>query len=195
MKINKFPRPFPAYCIQKSAFSSEETEKIIDLEDLQKFAKGTVGVSQEQNNKIRDSQISWLHHDQNSDWLFQKFAFLTSQANYEYFMYDIDGFDAFQYTKYSTEEHYDWHIDLMTGSPYFEWERKISASIMLSDPSEYGGGEFELIPHGNINSPIKEKLQKGDVVYFASWMPHKVHPVTSGVRKTLVAWIMGKRQL
>lgn len=195
MKVKKFPKPFPAFCILKNAFSSEEIEKILDLEDLQNFAKGSVGTEHSVDTNIRDSQISWVVQDNNSDWLFQKFAFYVSQVNYDHFMYDIDGFDTFQFTKYSTEEHYDWHIDLMMGSPYFEWERKISASIMLTDPSDYGGGEIEIVAQGNFNGSVKEKPNKGDIVFFASWMPHKVHPVTSGIRKTLVAWIMGKRQI
>lgn len=73
------------------------------------------------------------------------------------------------------------------------YERKISASIMLTDPKKYEGGEFELITNGNIEEPFVVKPNKGDVIFFASWMPHRVRPVTSGVRKSLVCWVMGER--
>ena len=65
---------------------------------------------------------------------------------------------------------------------------------MMSDPSEYEGGELEICINGNIDKPIKLKPEKGDIVFFASWMPHRVAPIISGTRKTLVTWVMGKRE-
>ena len=108
-------------------------------------------------------------------------------------MYDIDGFESFQYTVYKskTKQHYDWHID--SGNTYQKYERKISASIILSDPSKYEGGEFECVLNGRVDEPFIGKPNKGDVIFFSSWMPHRVRPVTSGIRKSLVCWVMGAR--
>ena len=106
-------------------------------------------------------------------------------------MYDIDGFDSFQYTKYKNKQHYNWHFDCFT--EYHVYERKMSAVILLSDPSKYGGGELQIVTDGNIEKPVSIKPPIGSVIFFASWMPHRVVPVKSGVRKSLVAWIMGKR--
>jgi PKHD-type hydroxylase len=107
-------------------------------------------------------------------------------------MYDIDGFESFQYTVYKSKDkqHYDWHVD--AGNLSTPYERKISATIVLTPPEKYEGGEFEIVMDGQVASPQLLKPEAGDVIFFDSRMPHRVRPVTSGVRKSLVAWVMGK---
>jgi PKHD-type hydroxylase len=192
--IQKYNKILTQYCVINNVFNDEEVDRIIDLEDLQKFAKGKIGGSDSEGvilESTRDSDVMWINHDPSSDWLFSKFASLVSNVNGDFFMYNIHGFDMFQYTVYRKNEHYNWHIDM--GHMSTNFERKISASIILTDPKKYDGGEFDLITNGNIEEPITLKPNKGDVVFFASWMPHRVRPVTSGVRKSLVCWVMGER--
>lgn len=188
----KYNRQLHQYCIVEKYFSDEEVEKIIDLEELQQFSEGKVGSGDPKvNKKTRDSEISWLVLSNESKWVFDKFSSLVGKVNYDHFMLDIDGFDSFQYTKYKPKQHYNWHYDADLG--YATWERKISATVLLTDPEKYNGGEFEIVVNGNIEEPLSFKPTKGSVIFFASWMPHRVAPVKSGVRKSLVAWVMGKR--
>lgn len=193
--IPKFYKHLPQFCHVNSVFSSEEVDKIIDLEDLQRFTQGYVGAGGDGvvSKEARNSDVCWINHDESSDWLFGKFAQLTAQVNQDHFLYDIEFLESFQYTVYRGDDnqHYNWHLDSFDS--YTPTERKISASIMLSDPDTYEGGELDIIINGVVNKPVTLKPQKGDVVFFASWMPHRVRPVTSGVRKSLVAWVMGKR--
>jgi PKHD-type hydroxylase len=192
--VQRYIRQLNRFCVATKAFSDEEVEKILDLEDLQKFRKGSVGtgVVGQVNKKTRDSDVMWVMHDQNSDWLFSKFSQLTSMVNYDHFMYDIDGFESFQYTVYKSKDkqHYDWHVD--AGNLSTPYERKISATIVLTPAEKYEGGEFEIVMDGQVGSPQLLKPEAGDVIFFDSRMPHRVRPVTSGVRKSLVAWVMGK---
>jgi PKHD-type hydroxylase len=194
-KVQKYAKRLEQYCITSQVFTDEECDKIIDLEDLQKFQRGQIGGNGDGklNKKARDSDIMWIMHDQNSDWIFQKFGALLSQVNYDHFMYNIDGFDNFQYTVYKAKnkQHYDWHMDMDINSS--NYIRKISASIMLTDPKDYGGGEFQLVPHGRVDDPVVLRPKRGEVIFFSSFMPHRVAPVTSGVRKSLVCWVMGER--
>jgi PKHD-type hydroxylase len=189
----KYIRPLPQFSINESYFTPEEVEKIIDLEELQTFSEGKIGSTGDgkTNKDYRDSEVSWLFPSPESKWLFDKFSWLMAQVNHANFMYDIDGFDSFQYTKYKNKQHYNWHFDCFT--EYHVYERKMSAVILLSDPSKYGGGELQIVTDGNIEKPVSIKPPIGSVIFFASWMPHRVVPVKSGVRKSLVAWIMGKR--
>ena len=193
MKVQRYRKELRQFCVVPNAFNEEEVDKIVDLEDLQKFTKGQVGSGPDGkvNKKTRDSDIMWLMPDQNSGWLFEKFAMFVSQVNTDHFMYDIDGFDSFQYTRYKKKEHYDWHYDMDMSSSDFM--RKISATVMLTEPKEYEGGEFEVVSNGRVDAPELIKPNRGDIIFFASWMPHRVRPVTSGVRKSLVCWVMGKR--
>ena len=189
----KYVKQLPQYCVVENYFTEEEVDKIIDLEELQTFSEGKIGNTNKgiTDKKHRDSDISWLHMSPESRWLFDKFSFLLGRVNHDHFMYDIDGFDAFQYTKYKSKQHYNWHFDAQT--EYLSWERKISASILLTSPEKYGGGEFQLVHTGNVEEPLSIKPPKGTVIFFASWMSHRVAPIKSGVRKSLVAWVLGKR--
>lgn len=193
MQIVKYHRHLPQYRLVENFFNKQEVDKIIDLEALQNFSKGAIGdnSSSNLNSKIRDSDISWLHPSKESDWVFHKFHNLVGDVNHDVFMYDIDGFEAFQYTKYKNNQHYTWHFDAFT--EYSTWERRISASIILTEPDKYEGGVLQVVTNGNIENPISFKPSAGSVVFFASWMSHRVTPVQKGVRKSLVAWIMGKR--
>lgn len=194
--VQKYVKELNQFCVASNAFNEDEVERILDLEDLQRFQKGSVGgpmTGGQVNKKTRDSEVMWVMHEPNSDWLFQKFSYLVSRVNYDHFMYDIDGFESFQYTVYKskTKQHYDWHID--AGNAYSKYERKISASVILTDPNEYEGGEFECVMNGRVDEPFIGKPNKGDVIFFSSWMPHRVKPVTKGTRKSLVCWVMGPR--
>ena len=172
--VQRYARVLNRFCVATKAFTKEDVEKILALEELQKFQKGAVGGATgkgQVNKKNRDSDVMWVMHEPNSDWLYQKFANLVSAVNYDHFIYD-------------------WHIDAgNTSSPF---ERKISASLILTDPSKYEGGEFECVMNGRVDEPFVAKGEIGDVIFFDSSMPHRVRPVTSGVRKSLVCWIMGK---
>ena len=67
----------------------------------------------------------------------------------------------------------------------------------MSDPEDYEGGllEFDLRNIGEINTnniiKCKEILPKGSIVVFPSYTWHRVSPVTSGTRLSLVQWNLG----
>ena len=197
--VQKFSRVFSEFCVVNETFTHEEIDKILDIEDLSRFNKGRVGTDASLSKKERNSDIFWIVPENimsdNSEWLFQKFSNIVSYVNYDHFMYDITHFDAFQYTKYSSKDkqHYDWHVDEGGNTFYSSVRRKMSASIMLSDPDEYEGGEFHCILNGKVQEPVVLKPKKGDAIFFPSNIPHKVAPVTSGVRRSLVVWVLGPR--
>lgn len=190
--VFKYNAPLECFAIWENGFTPEEVDQIIFLEKLSKFDKAVVGGRKSPNQKVRDSDVAWLQPDNNSHWLFERFGSIISKVNHDHFLYDIEGFDTLQYTKYGPEQHYTWHWDVAFG--WENYQRKISAVMMLSDPDEYEGGEFEICVNGNLDDLRTMKPKKGDIIFFASWMPHRVKPVISGERKSLVTWVMGKRQ-
>lgn len=184
----------PKFGVMNNAFSAEEVERITYLEQLLRFEKGIVGpsASGEVNTQARNSKVSFIDVNENSEWLYQKLSDLIGKANYDLFMYDVDRVELLQYTIYGEGQFYDWHFDsFQTHEPL---ERKISGVLFLSDPSEYEGGELEVITNGSPDRSEVIKPYKGELVFFDSRFCHKVHPVTSGVRKTLVFWVAGPRQ-
>ena len=95
-----------------------------------------------------------------------------------------------QFTEYLATEngHYNWHhdIDWQNNNGY---DRKLSVTVQLSEPSEYEGGNFVF---DEVDSPDSNILkQKGTVLVFPSYLRHRVEPVTKGVRRSLVSWFEG----
>ena len=116
----------------------------------------------------------------------KKIADYAIIANKEMWNFDIWGYhDSLQYTRYyGNGGHYDWHADLGPGLS----NRKLSVVLQLSDPSEYEGGDLEINPGGNIMTVPKEM---GLICFFPSFLLHRVTPLTSGNRITLVTWLCG----
>jgi PKHD-type hydroxylase len=61
-------------------------------------------------------------------------------------------------------------------------------TLLLSDPSEFTGGELTFSEMGN-DKPLP--MKQGQAIFFASFLRHKVAPVKKGVRKSLVMWFGG----
>lgn len=192
--IRKYNAETPGFGIWNQGFTEDEVEKIIFLEKTLKFTKGQVGGEQNVDMEARNSKVSFLPIDPNTDWIWQRLGQIVPKANYDLFMKDISAIEAIQYTIYDSkhEQFYDWHID--AHPHYNDMQRKISLSISLSDPDEYEGGDLEVINNGNPENSLKLRVNKGDIAFFDSMHPHKVHPVTKGKRKSLVAWVLGNSE-
>ena len=135
------------------------------------------------NNSIRSASVCTLPAVQDNEWIFSKLEDILVDCNKKYYQMDIIGFyEAIQLIKYNPEDHYDWHMDFANKH---HSNRKLSLSIQLTDPSEYEGGDLEFFKNGN------GPKEQGTLILFPSFLYHKVHPITSGVRRALVGWISG----
>lgn len=170
-----------------NAFTPEELVKIIEIgEKFPKKAATTVGNDGDQVSDYRLSEISWINANDETSWIYTKLSDYAEIANKEMWNFDIWGYgDALQYTKYyGNGGHYDWHADLGPGIS----NRKLSCVLQLSTPEEYDGGELQMNPGGNIISVPKGL---GTLCFFPSFLLHRVTPLTSGVRLSLVTWFCG----
>jgi PKHD-type hydroxylase len=115
---------------------------------------------------------------------------MITEANDELWKFDIhDVLENIQYTEYHATDdgHYDWHQDIGPGNASL---RKISLTVQLTEDSAYEGGDLE-IWNGGSNSD-KTPRGSGVVIIFPSYMMHRVTPVTSGIRRSLVLWVGGQ---
>ena len=69
--------------------------------------------------------------------------------------------------------------------------RKLSFSLLLSDPDTYEGGNLQFLDEAG-KSYIAPR-QRGTIILFDSRAQHRVQKVTKGVRKSLVGWTVGPR--
>ena len=107
-----------------------------------------------------------------------------------YNVHKIDGVNldddiVFQFTKYGAGDYYDWHTD--SGNQP-EAKRYLSVIILLND--DYDGGDLVLGSKGG--DSLVPKIT-GNLIVFDSNRLHKVTPVISGTRYSLVTWLKLKK--
>lgn len=205
MTTNLLPNPYEKleitypYCYNDDIFTSEELESIIAYCAKQKLETGVV-VSPDGAPAIeserRKSDIKFIHPDNNNYWIFDRLQKAIAHLNDRYYGFDLTGFDSFQYTEYNKEgSKYDFHMDTVMGAQKTSnlyGTRKLSMIIPLVDRSEYEGGDFELITGLPENAEVVDQI-KGRMIVFPSFMLHRVTPIVSGVRKSLVVWCVGPK--
>ena len=145
-----------------------------------------------QRYDVRKSKVSCL----NDSYLTEQLSYSINLYNKQHWNYDLNGTDEIQYGIYSDGGYYDWHVDHEKKTPNIDGKflvRKLSTTIWLNDPDEYEGGEFDIEIHAPYKNPRYDtlKLPKGSIIIFRSDRWHRVRPVTSGVRKSLVTWFRG----
>jgi PKHD-type hydroxylase len=176
------------YYYYTKAFTESEMEQIEEIASKIPKIPGETGASED--GKVSDyriSDIAWIMQMPNTEWLYKKMADYAIEANQQMWNFDIWGYqDNFQYTIYYGDGggHYDWHADLGPGMS----NRKLSCVLQLSEPTEYEGGELQMNIGGSVMSVPKEK---GLLCFFPSFILHRVTPLTSGTRKSLVTWLCG----
>ncbi len=131
---------------------------------------------------VRQTDVFVIHED--FDWVDKLIIDCATTAN-EQFDFNVTGLiERPQLLKYSSpSKGYDWHLDIGLGDSS---TRKISVSILLND--DYEGGELAFFTNGETDI----KPDKGVAVAFPSYLPHRVLPVTRGIRWSLVCWIAGE---
>lgn len=84
--------------------------------------------------------------------------------------------------------HYGLHVDnaVMHLSNHKVMRTDISATLFLSDPQEYDGGELGIETRYGAQMV---KLDAGDVILYPSTSLHEVKPVTRGSRMCAVFWV------
>ena len=164
---------------------------------------------------IRKSKNTWIP---TTHWITGWLWHYVEMANRNNFLYDLSFIvsESMQYARYGVGEYYHWHSDTSipvqykpkiqisandstTDDNYLreraaiknELVRKISFSLQLSDPDDYEGGNIQFIDESNKNYIAPR--QKGSLIIFDSRTKHRVCKVRSGVRKSIVGWVVGPR--
>jgi len=139
--------------------------------------------------RIRITRTAAMAPGPDIRWLYDRMQLIIRKVNQEVYKFDLTGFsENFQYTVYHGSEggHYDWHIDWGLK----QVQRKLSASLQLTDPSQYEGCDLQF--HGAREIEIAPR-ERGAVIVFPSFIQHRVTPCTKGIRKAVVVWTAGPR--
>ena len=170
----------------ENGFTTQEIDTIVNGSLEYEFQKAII-MDEGNTDKFRKSNIKWLPFDSKWEWVIDKIMSQVTEANKTIWNFDLKSIiDNIQYTEYEGNGgHYDWHLDIGPGSIS---HRKISITIQLSDPEEYVGGDLQIMTGSEYTTVPRGK---GTVVIFPSFLLHRVVPLTSGNRKSLVLWVGG----
>jgi len=172
-------------------FTPEQCKMIIEAGRAE--PRNDAGVGNEKGTKeghvdtnTRTSHISWIPFSK-MDNMYKDIDKIMQATNRNHFGFDgMTINEMAQYTEYPEGGFYEWHVDNDVNMQYEPPVRKISMTLLLSPESEFEGGDLELMSEGKV-----AKIKQGHAVFFASFIRHRVKPVTRGRRQSLVMWFGG----
>jgi len=130
------------------------------------------------NYKSRKSSVGWID---NLNDVNERLTDLLKKS-YNINGMEVTGLGLFQFTEYKVGEYFDWHTDRI-GEIYRD--RFVSTVILLND--NYSGGVLEILDINGNQIPTNQKV--GNLYIFDSGLRHRVTPVETGTRYSLVNWI------
>jgi len=176
------------YAYYKKLFSPKECNDIISYVKTKHTLQPAMILNKDEpiQTDIRDSNIVFLTPCPELEWVYRRLTDCVLLLNKDYFNFDLYGFtEGLQFTEYNAPGgKYNAHIDRMFNLSV----RKLSIVLQLTDPSEYDGGDFEIIEGRHCE---KLNREQGTLLAFPSYTLHAVTPVTRGTRNSLVGWISG----
>jgi len=170
-------------------FTPKQCQMVIDKGMSLKKEEAKVGMGKLEgglDSKKRITTISWIPFKDMPE-MYKDIEATMLKANNNHFGFEgMQLTEPAQFTHYLEGGFYDWHMDNDVQGKHQQPVRKISMTLLLSDPATFEGGELEIMSKGKT-----AKLKQGQAIFFASWLQHRVKPVTQGERKSLVMWFGG----
>ena len=185
-------------------------EKVLDEKFCKKvlkirgasLKKGEIGGDNQIDETIRKSKTKFI----SEEWIYQKITPFFQEANRKgNWNFNVDWFEPAQIAQYNKTEFYNWHLDEHnapypsnhTNKNFRNKIRKVSCSLLLSDPKSFEGGFLDLaVPTCHNGNLVYKKITVrpmgiGTLIFFPSFVAHQVRPITKGKRNALVLWGLG----
>ena len=172
-------------------FTPQQCQMIVNAGHAEAPEKALVGGGPKgaHDTKKRVTTISWIPFAKMPE-MYKQIENQLSIVNLNHFGFDgVRLTEPAQFTEYPKGGFYDWHMDLNAfGQEGQNPIRKISMTLLLSDPKDFTGGDLMFSEMGD-NKPLP--LKQGQAIFFASFLRHKVAPVKKGIRRSMVMWFGG----
>jgi len=173
----------------------EQCDELISIGQNEPKINATIGTTEKitkLDEKYRKSIISWIPFAKAVP-SYQVIRQWMEVTNNNYFGFDtVQLSEQGQYAEYHKGGFYNWHMDSNVEMASMPTVRKISMTLLLNDPKDFEGGDFEIFCGETLDSEKnKYKLKQGHAIFFASFLLHRVMPVIKGNRKSLVMWFGG----
>lgn len=174
----------------KGFYTSDELDAFIENQKTKPLHVSAVyNSSQTQvNESYRKSEQVKINQD---NPFINKLRNLVPSINEESFRVGITKYcEENDFVQYDVGGKFEQHKDVLWPIDVFAEEkliRKLTTVVLLND--DFTGGKLALWKEGTRYS---FDLEKGDVVTFPSYVEHKVDPVLTGTRYTVVSWSYGE---
>ena len=171
------------FFVMKGAFNSNSCQRIIKSFESNKdsFVDAPL-VGNVVDKKIRNTSIIRTNSFRGVG------AALTGMglaANYQNWKFDITHSNQCEFLKYDPSGHFNLHIDTILNEKTNE-TRKLTVILFLND--DFEGGKLYL-QYGK--EKVYPSQNAGDVIVFPSFLLHSVEPIISGIRRSIVTWLVG----
>jgi len=167
-------------------YSSEELEKIRSFPS-DYWRRGEID-REDVEAEIRKVSVQPYSQRENPACYEQLYSYVEA-ANDAIWKFELDGFhpaEPLQYLRYSSGDHYDWHIDHDSQSS----TRKLTCILQLSNYEDYDGGDLQFFPEvSHVSTALLGQV--GTLIIFPVYVPHRITEIISGQREALVGWIHG----
>jgi PKHD-type hydroxylase len=164
-------------------FSPDECERIRELGESLSLEPGRMT---RPGMYARRCSYAWMESTDASRWIYERIAAAVREANAGY-RFELRGMlDPLQFTRYDAQTHDEigWHVDCGEGP---NTTRKLSLTVQLSPPDAYAGGDLEFLAMPG--SSFMRHM--GAAILFPALLAHRVTPILSGSRCSLVAFFNG----
>ena len=151
------------------------------------------------NKTARNCKVAWIEEQ----WIYDILNPFIHTANKNAgWNFQWDWNETSQFTIYKKGQYYGWHADQFTSplkskSKNIDGKtRKLSLTLQLTDKTKYEGGDFQfqwLKQDENFlhTETVKDAKDLGTIIVFPSFLWHRVLPITTGKRESLVNWSVG----
>lgn len=180
------------FIVHPKLFTADECDLVNQYFDSLQSVIGWVGekdgeyLQPKEIHTLRKCVVTYAENNDASRWFHSKIESHTDLLNAQYWRCEVaDYSQPIRRMSYGPTDHFkSWHPDYGMGQTAY---RKLTTVVLLDDPSEFTGGDFEVACWGVV------PLQKGDSITFPTYIYHRVTPVLSGLRRSLVHRAIGPR--
>ena len=175
----------PSYWKWDDAVSPAMCDLLLEERKTLQEIQGHVGSAGSTLLSLRDSKICWVRQNHWIESVMYNYALYANEC--AGWGYQVGRPEQVQLAAYDIDGFYGWHADW---APFLKTNsiRKLSAVLLLSNPEEFEGGQFEFE-----DAPVE--MKRGTLIAFPSFLRHQVTPVTKGIRYSATCWVNGPKTL
>jgi predicted 2-oxoglutarate/Fe(II)-dependent dioxygenase YbiX len=169
--------------------SEDQLNRVEKMCESLNLEEASVGTDNIKNTSVRVTKTGFFSRIEHKE-MYKLVQTIIDKINESKYGYDLSGISNIQLSVYEKGSKYEWHTDSIPQTVNNMYDLKISGVLILSSSDEYEGGALELF--AGVATKL-DSLSRGDLVTFPSYMLHKVHEITKGVRVSIVFWAKGPR--